>query len=97
MQLRPSGFPRYQDKSSSLSALVNKFLHNNGLRPTKDPTVYSLRHSFKDRLVAAEAPDSLIDSLMGHKTYKPKYGKGPPLELKVKFLRLIAFACPERL
>jgi integrase len=97
MQLRPNGFPRYQDKSSSLSALVNKFLRNNGLRPTKDHTVYSLRHSFKDRLVAAEAPDSLIDSLMGHKTYKPKYGKGPPLELKVKFLELIAFACPERL
>jgi integrase len=97
MQLRPNGFPRYQDKSSSLSALVNKFLRNNGLRPTKDHTVYSLRHSFKDRLVAAEAPDSLIDSMMGHKTYKPKYGKGPPLELKVKFLELIAFACPERL
>ncbi len=93
MQLRPNGFPRYQDKSSSLSALVNKFLRNNGLRPTKDHTVYSLRHSFKDRLVAAEAPDSL----MGHKTYKPKYGKGPPLELKVKFLERIAFTCPERL
>jgi hypothetical protein len=26
--------------------------------------------------VAVEAPDSLIDSLMGHKTYKPKYGRG---------------------
>jgi hypothetical protein len=29
MKLRPNGFPRYQDKSSSLSALVNKFLRNN--------------------------------------------------------------------
>ncbi len=97
MKLRPQGFPRYRDKSSQLSATLNKFLQENGLRPTKGHTVYSLRHSFKDRLIAAEAPDSLIDSLMGHKTYKPKYGKGPSLELKLKFLQLIAFAAPERL
>lgn len=97
MRLHPKGFPRYRDKSSGLSATLNKFLTEKGLRPTKDHTVYSLRHSFKDRLVAAEAPDSLIDSLMGHKTYKPKYGKGPPLELKLKFLSVIAFRPPERL
>jgi len=69
----------------------------NGLRPTKDHTVYSLRHSFKDMLIAAEAPDSLIDSLMGHRTGKPKYGKGPPLELKLKFMQSIAFTAPSRL
>ena len=97
MTLRPKGFPRYRDKSSSLSATVNKFLRVNGLRPTKDHSVYSLRHSFKDRLVAIEAPDSLIDSLMGHKTYKPKYGKGPSLELKLKFLQQIAFKVPASL
>lgn len=97
MKLHPNGFPRYRDKSSSLSALVNKFLHVNGLRPTKDHTVYSLRHSFKDRLIAAEAPDSLIDSLMGHRTGKPKYGKGPPLELKSKFMESIAFTPPSGL
>jgi hypothetical protein len=56
-----------------------------------------LRHSFKDRLVAAEAPDSLIDGLMGHKTYKPKYGKGPSLELKLKYLAKIAHPTPSRL
>jgi integrase len=97
MRLRPKGFPRYRDKSSSLSATVNKFLRVNGLRPTKDHSVYSLRHSFKDRLVAVEAPDSLIDSLMGHKTYKPKYGKGPSLELKLKYLQQIAFKAPASL
>jgi integrase len=97
MKLRPQGFARYRDKSSGLSATLNKFLRENDLRPTKDHTVYSLRHSFKDRLVAAEAPDSLIDSLMGHKTYKPKYGKGPSLELKLKFLEQIALVSPERL
>ncbi|EJW10826.1 Integrase [Rhodovulum sp. PH10] len=97
LKLRPDGFPRYRDKASSLSAAVNKFLGEHGLRPTEDHTVYSLRHSFKDRLVAAEAPDSLIDNLMGHRTGKPKYGKGPPLELKLKFLQAIAFTPPSPL
>jgi integrase len=97
MKLRPEGFPRYRDKSSGLSATLNKYLSENGLRPTHDHTVYSLRHSFKDRLVAVEAPDSLIDSLMGHKTYKPKYGKGPSLELKLKFLQRISLRAPASL
>jgi integrase len=95
MKIRPQGFPRYRDKASNLSATVNKYLLENGLRPTEDHSLYSLRHSFKDRLVAAEAPDSLIDNLMGHKTYKPKYGKGPSLELKLKYLQRIAFKAPD--
>jgi integrase len=97
LQLRPAGFPTYRDRASGLSATVNKYLLENDLRPTTKHTLYSLRHSFKDRLIAAEAPDSLIDNLMGHKTYKPKYGKGPPLELKLKYLAQIAFATPNRL
>jgi integrase len=97
LQMHPSGFPRYRDRSSTLSATINKFLFEHGLRPTKDHTLYSLRHSFKDRLVATEAPDSLIDSLMGHRTNKPKYGKGPPLELKLKYLMRIAFKMPAEL
>lgn len=97
MRKRPEGFPRYRDKSSNLSATLNKYLLENDLRPTKNHTVYSLRHSFKDRLIAVEAPDSLIDSLMGHKTYKPKYGKGPSLELKLKYLQQIAFRPPASL
>lgn len=97
MKLRPDGFPSYRDRASSLSATVNKYLSNHGLRPTPDHSVYSLRHSFKDRLVAAEAPDSLIDNCMGHRTGKPKYGRGPSLELKVKFLERIAFPPPWRL
>jgi integrase len=97
LMLRPRGFPKYRDKATVLSATVNKYLLENGLRPTKDHSVYSLRHSFRDRLVSVETPDSLIDSLMGHKTYKPKYGKGPSLELKLKFLEQIALRSPDRL
>jgi hypothetical protein len=44
-----------------------------------------------------EAPDSMIDSSMGHKTNKPRYGKGPSLDLKLKFLTQIALRPPERL
>ncbi|MBI1203002.1 MAG: integrase [Rhodopseudomonas sp.] len=97
MKLNPDGFPRYKDKSSSLSALVNKYLSVNDLRPSPMHGLYSFRHSFKDRLIAAQAPDSLIDSLMGHRSGKPKYGKGPSLELKRKFLESIAFTPPSRL
>ena len=97
MRQRPNGFPRYRDKSSVLSATVNKYLSENNLRPSKDHTVYSLRHSFKDRLIGAEAPDSLIDNLMGHKTYKPKYGLGHGLDLKLKYLQRIAFRPPASL
>jgi integrase len=97
MKLRPNGFPEYRDRSASFSGLVNKYLQLHGMRPSKQHSLYSLRHSFKDRLIAAEAPDSLIDSLMGHRTGKPKYGKGPPLELKLKFLSAIAFRPPSRL
>jgi integrase len=97
MKLHPKGFPRHRDRSSSLSALLNKYLKNAGLRPTKDHTVYSLRHSFKDLLIAAEAPDSLIDNLMGHRRPGPRYGKGAPLELKLKYLESIAVTPPARL
>jgi integrase len=95
LRLRPHGFPKYHDNATTLSATVNKYMSENGLRPTRDHSVYSLRHSFRDWLVAVEAPDSLIDNLMGHKTYKPKYGKGPSLELKLKFLKQIVFRSPE--
>jgi integrase len=97
LRLRPHGFPKYRDNATTLSGTVNKFLLENALRPTKDHSVYSLRHCFKDRLVAVETPDSLTDSLMGHKTYKPKYGRGPSLELKLKFLEMIAFSSSDRL
>ena len=42
LKLCPNGFPRYRDKAASLSATINKYLSDHGLRPTKDHTVYSL-------------------------------------------------------
>ena len=91
MERRPAGFPRYRDSSATLSATINKFLGENGLRPTPLHTLYSLRHTFEDRLTAVEAPDKLIASLMGHKFHRPKYGSGPSLAQKAEWLHRIAF------
>jgi len=91
----PEGFPRYFDNAASLSALVNKVLKNAGLRP-RGESLYSLRHSFEDRLTAVEAPEKLIANLMGHKYARPKYGVGHSLEQKQEWLQRIAFKPPSR-
>lgn len=90
----PEGFPRYRHKADALSAIVNKQLGTLKLRPTENHSVYSLRHSFEDRLTAVEVPEKLIAALMGHKYQRPKYGAGPSLEQKQKWLQRIAFKAP---
>jgi integrase len=97
MKLQRQGFPRYVDKGASFSAYVNGYLLEAGLRPTRKHTVYSLRHTFKDRLIAAQCQDSMIESLMGHSDDHPKYGSGPALDLKHKVLHAIAFNPPATL
>jgi integrase len=94
MKLQPCGFPRYRDNADSLSALVNQALTVRGLREGARQSLYSLRHTFEDRLTAVEAPEKVVASLMGHKWHRPKYGKGPTLEQKQKWLQKIAFKPP---
>jgi len=94
MRRHPDGFPRYRDKADSLSALVNKAFEARKLRPEPGQSFYSLRHTFEDRLTAVEAPEKVVASLMGHKWHRPRYGKGPSLELKRKWLKRIAFRSP---
>jgi integrase len=94
MKMHPKGFPRYLDKGASFSAYVNGYLLDKGLRPTRKHTVYSLRHTFKDRLIAAKCQDSMIEALMGHADDHPKYGSGPALDLKAEVLHGIAFTPP---
>jgi integrase len=94
MKLHPGGFPRYMDKGASFSGYVNGYLLDQGLRPTRKHTVYSLRHTFKDRLIAAKCQDSMIEALMGHSDDHPKYGSGPALDLKFEVLHRIAFTPP---
>jgi hypothetical protein len=45
---------------------------------------------YEYRLASAEAPENLIDDIMGHKSIKPEYGRWPSLELKRKWLHQIA-------
>ncbi|WP_054312874.1 tyrosine-type recombinase/integrase [Mesorhizobium sp. 1M-11] len=94
IKLHPNGFPRYRDKAASLSALVNKALTNKKLLPTPKHSLYSLRHTFEDRLTAIEAPEKVVASLMGHKWIRPKYGAGPSLVQKREWLQRIAFNPP---
>ncbi|AMJ61619.1 tyrosine-type recombinase/integrase [Bosea sp. PAMC 26642] len=97
MKLQPNGFPRYRDKNAGLSALVNKFLTNAKLRPTPNHTLYSLRHTFEDRLTAVGAPEKVMAVLMGHKYQRPRYGDGPSLVQKRNWLQRIAFKPPASL
>lgn len=85
----PNGFSRYRDKSDQLSATVNKFLRENGLFPSERHSVYSFRHSFQDRILSVNAPDRVQAELMGHKFYRPKYGDGATLRLKLEWLNKI--------
>ncbi len=85
----PNGFPKYRDKPDNISNTVNKFLRTNSLMPSKQHTVYSLRHSFQDRILSVNAPDRVQAELMGHKFHRPKYGNGASLEQKLEWLEKV--------
>ncbi|WP_245272098.1 hypothetical protein [Mesorhizobium sp. LSJC285A00] len=75
------GFPRYKDREASLSALLNKHFKSHGLFPTEDHTVYSLRHSFEDRMKNGRLDEELRRMLMGHTIDRPKYGEGGDMKM----------------
>ncbi len=89
----PHGFQHYTNPDTA-SSTVNKFLRENNLKPSSSHSLYSLRHTFKDRLRDAEAPEEIIDELMGHKKKGPKYGRGHLIEKKYKWMQEIAFTPP---
>lgn len=76
----PEGFDRYRGSSAGLSALVNKYLRNNGLLETGKHTLYGLRHSFEDRQLAAGVDERIRRDLMGHALNRERYGKGASLK-----------------
>ncbi len=86
----PQGFTHYQN-ADTVSTTINKYLRENDLKPTLKHSLYSLRHTFKDRLRDAQAPEEVIDELMGHKKSGPKYGRGHILETKYEWMNKIAF------
>jgi len=84
------GFKRYLGKNALISNTIGKYLRLNKLLPTSQHSLYSLRHSFEDRLTAVEPPDKVQAALMGHKYMRPRYGLGPSLEQKQQWLRKTA-------
>lgn len=86
-----NGFPRYWESEENLSATINKYLSKNGLRETPKHSLYSLRHSFEDRMLRAGFDESLRIALFGHKSDRPVYGDAGGLKWKRDQLLKIAF------
>lgn len=86
----PEGFPRYAD-NPNLSATVNKFLRENGLLETPKHSMYSLRHAFEDRMLAAGVDDRIRRDLFGHSLDRERYGNGASLEQLHEIVKRIAF------
>jgi len=84
------GFRRYLGKNNLISSTIGKYFRENELLPSTNHSLYSLRHSFEDRLTAVEPPDKVQAALMGHKYSRPRYGLGPSLEQKRLWLDKIA-------
>lgn len=85
----PNGFTQYHDRPDSLSGLISKYLSEHDLLPSDQHTVYSLRHSFQDRLLAVNTPDRIQADLMGHKFGRPVYGDVATLAHKLEWMRRI--------
>lgn len=85
-------FPRYSDKqgcnSNSASAAINKWIKT---VVNDHAVIHGLRHSFRDRLRAVQAPTDLIDQLGGwsHKTVGQNYGNGYDLDVAHNWMRQI--------
>ena len=90
MRTHPEGFPRYRDKPG-LSATVNKFIRENGLAETPQHAMFSLRHSFEDRMLAAGVDDWIRRDLFGHRLDRERYGKGATLEHLQEIVQALAF------
>ena len=82
-------FPRYANKnyckSNSASAALNKWIKT--VAGSND-VIHGLRHSFRDKLRAAEAPSDMIDQLGGWtlKSVGEGYGEGYKLRQLVRYM-----------
>ncbi|MCI4660694.1 MAG: integrase [Neomegalonema sp.] len=94
MRAQPAGFPRYHDGNQRLSSAVNKFMRDHRLFPSARHRLYSLRHAFEDRLIAAGMDYRVRKDLMGHDIDDQAYGVGARLEDVCAQLAAIAFQPP---
>jgi integrase len=80
MRAFPEGFQRYRGSSATLSGTINAYLRENGLMQTDQHSLYGLRHSFEDRLLAAGVDERIRRDLFGHALKRERYGAGASLE-----------------
>lgn len=90
MQLCPKGFDHSYDRSTLVSANLLKAFKQRHLFPTTDHVIYSLRHSFEDRMLEGGLDYGLRCALMGHKNNRPEYGQGGSLVYRKEQLLRIA-------
>lgn len=88
-QKHPDGFPRYRNRENDLSAALNKYFKENSLFPTAQHKIYSIRHSFEDRMKEGNLDEELRRILMGHSIDRPRYGAGGSLEWRRDELKRI--------
>lgn len=93
----PNGFDRYRNKCTNFSGYMLKMLDKRGLLPTKKHVIYSLRHSFENRLIEADVDRGVRCRLMGHEDNRPAYGDGGALSFRHGILQDMAFPVSEKL
>lgn len=91
MKSFPEGFPSFRESSATLSDTVNTYFKSNGLKETPLHTLYCLRHSFEDRLLAAGIDERIRRDLMGHALGRERYGAGGKLQHVTGLLAPISF------
>lgn len=84
------GVERYRHNAGNWSALVNKYLKNNGLKEKPQCTAYSVRHYIENALLAAKIDDRVRADILGHKYARPNYGDGGALPGRREALLQIA-------
>lgn len=88
---QPEGWREMRGRAASISTAINKYLRENDLVEEPGQSLYSLRHSFQDRLNAVEVPERIQAEMMGHKFIRPRYGADVDLGQKREWLERIAF------
>lgn len=86
-------FPAYTDESQCKATHASNALNKWLKRDFEGKTAHCLRHAFRDRLRAAEAPLEMIDALGGWSSVGSvgsRYGQGFDLEHKRRWLERIA-------
>ena len=77
---------KYRNNSISLTNIVGMYFRERQYLPSKQYTLYSLRHAFDDRMTAVDVPERLQSQLMGHEYHRPSYGLGGDLLKKQEWM-----------